>query len=186
MPHGEFEVRISADDRYLRRWAQQASPRYSPALLLKLVGIAGVLWLTPTLAPAPTLDLAGIEVTGRQVLLIQDGSGSMGTHQSVVDRRLAALRAAGAHSDLACPKLSNNEFQDFVACVTAQARRTELDALYVFADFQWQFNAAGLSAVRRALEPTNVSLYLETIGATPPADLVRLAEISGGAIIHTP
>jgi hypothetical protein len=187
MPHGHFDVRISGvDDRQLRRWQQQAAAPYSPALVLKVICVAGVFWLAPTLASVPMIDLGGLEVGGRQVLLIQDGSGSMNAYQAVVDRRVAALRAAGAYTDLACPRLSNTEFQDFVACVTARAPSEGLDGLYVFADFEWDFTAEGLSAVRRALERTNVRLYLDTIGAAPPADLRRLVETSGGAVIRTP
>jgi hypothetical protein len=192
MPRGDFDFRISgADERALRRWLRghrlgPAWVRRDPARWLKALAVAALLWVAPTLALSPTLEIGGRTVSGRRVLLIQDDSGSMGAYQALVDRRLTALRAAGSYSELACPKLSNDEFGDFVTCVLQQAGRQDVDGLYVFADFLWGFTPEGLRAVSRALEGTSIRLYLDTIGAEPPPQLLRLVDASGGAMIHTP
>ena len=80
----------------------------------------------------------------------------------------------------------NNEFPDFVDCVERQARRDDVDGIYVFADFHWSWTPEGLRRATQALEPTGWRLYLETIDLDPSPELVRLVEASGGAVIRTP
>ena len=196
MPHGDFDFRIAgADETDLRRWRRQGESGGSSSSWWKwawppgiVIPVLAVFWVAPTLEfePPPSVEIGGQRVDGERVLLIQDDSGSMGSYQAVVDRRIAALRAAGAYSDVAC-KLGNLEFIDFVPCAIAQARKPDVDGLYVFADFKWaQYDVAGVNELRRALESTNIRLYLDTMGDEPQTELADLARDTGGAIIHTP
>jgi hypothetical protein len=124
-------------------------------------------------------------VRGNRILLIQDISGSMNGYQTTVDQRLATLRMAGMYSDVAC-RLDVDEFLNFVACIEQQARRDDIDGLYVLADFEWTFTPDGLLRVKQSLEPTGFRLYLETVGTTDPVpELRELAEQLGGTVIHT-
>jgi hypothetical protein len=161
------------------------SQRAARALLIKLFFIGVVVWGISRLVSEPSL--AGDEqiVHGGRILLIQDTSGSMTEYEGVVEKRMEALRAAGMYSEVAC-QLSNTEFPDFVDCVEQLAREEDIDGLYVFADFDWSWTDDGLRRVEQAVEPTGMRLYLETISLEPNPELVKLAERSGGGVIHTP
>jgi hypothetical protein len=153
-------------------------------LLFKLLLIGVLAWGVSRLVPEPSL--AGDEqiVHGGRVLLIQDTSGSMTQYEGIVKDRLAALRAAGMYSEVAC-RLSNTEFPDFVDCVERLARREDADGVYVFADFDWDWTEDGLRRVKQAVESTGMRVYLETVSLEPNPKLMRVAEQSGGGVIHT-
>lgn len=186
MPRRTLDLHISglnADD--LRRWRSHTPYNPGPALLVKLILFAGLLWLAPKLVPEPSVEQGGQIVWGNRVLFIQDKSGSMTPYQTTVDQRLATNQAAGMFTGIAC-ELGNNEFPEFVNCVEREARREDADGLYVFADFRWGFTPDGLRRVIAAFESSGLRLYLETIGIDPVPELRELAERSGGAIIRTP
>jgi hypothetical protein len=186
MTRERVEVRISGvSEARWRRWQRRAGkgsagiPWFTWVVVLALF-----VWLVPESVPEATVDVGGKTILGRGMRLIQDKSGSMGAQESLVQERLAALRAAGMYSEVAC-ELSNTEFPDFVACVERLASEESEAGVYVFGDFQWQFSDAGLERVRRSLEGRGIRVYLETIGNEPPDALVRLAERSGGEMIRT-
>ena len=96
------------------------------------------------------------------------------------------LREAGIFSGMACRELLGEEFKDFVNCLDAIAGRTDIDGLYVFADFVWEdYTPERMGEVRRIVRDTGVRLYLETVESEPPDDLAALAYDSRGGVIHT-
>lgn len=186
MPRRRLDLHISGlNEDDLRRWPSHTPHNPGRALLVKLILFTVLCWVAPKLVPESSVEQGGKIVRGNRILLIQDTSGSMKGYQATVDQRLATLRAAGMYSDVAC-RLLDNEFPDFVDCVEGQARREDIDGLYVFADFRWGWTPEGLRRVTQALEPTGWRLYLETIGIDPAPELMRLVEPSGGAMIRTP
>lgn len=183
-----LDLRISgASKRNLRKWRRLTRRGTGPGIL-----IVAIPFMIATIHE-PSIEVGDRQVAGRRIQLIQDKSGSMTAQQAMVDQRLDALRAAGMFSEVAC-ELSNNEFPDFVACVEKLAHRNDIDGLYVFADFEWEWNGSytcspqpgdGTRRVVDTLQRTGWRLYFETIKCGLPRDLAELAENSGGGVIHT-
>jgi len=192
-----LDVRIfGVKDEDLRRWRRQTRAGIAPGILLIGV-ILAIPVLTALIRDAgvdPGIEVASRQVTGSRILLVQDKSGSITAQQATVDRRLAALRAAGIVSDVAC-QLSDSEFPDFSACVSRLSSRTDVDGLYVFADFYWDWNGEGYTCsphvsaetrrIAESLEGTGWRVYFETIQCALPQDLAELAQSSGGGVIKT-
>jgi hypothetical protein len=185
-----LDLRIfGVTNRDLHRWRRLPPAKIAPGIVLILA-----IPLLTALIQDPSIEVGGRQVAGGRILLVQDKSGSMTEQQATVDRRLGALRAAGIFSGVAC-ELSNNEFPDFSACVQKLSHRTDIDGLYVFADFFWDWNGSGYTCfpqpgdgtrrIVETLERTGWRVYLETIGCALPRDLAELAESSGGGVIHT-
>jgi hypothetical protein len=190
-----LELRITGlDERDLRRWRRYLGTTSafvglarSPAkgLLTAAIVLASGAWAAHRSVPGMEVEQTGVVVRGRHVLLVQDVSGSMSQHEAVVRDRLAALRDGGAYSEVGC-QLGGEEFIDFVTCVEAQIGRDEVDGIYVFGDFEWDYTPDGLRRVSKAVGRRGTRMYLETVRFEPHAELASLAESSGGGVIRTP
>jgi hypothetical protein len=102
---------------------------------------------------------------------------------------------SGDHQDIGA---GGNEFPDFKELVGQLAPRKDIDTLYVFADFNWDWDGtgrgkdscvnsdAGTELTVKLLRSTNWRIYFETVNCDPPPALARLAEESGGSVIRTP
>ncbi len=131
-------------------------------------------------------------------LFLRDISGSMGSYRNTVERRLGVLGSsgmlAGDHPDIGS---GGEEFPDFLVQLHNYARRKDIDTLYVFADFNWDWDGTGrgknecvdwdegTEASVDLLESTNWRIYFETVNCDPPPALARLARKSGGGVIRT-
>src|SRR5262249_15226303 len=129
-------------------------------------------------------------------LFLRDISGSMNSYNATVGRRLTALGDAGMlsgdHQDIGS---GGNEFPDFLERVGMYAPRKDIDTLYVFTDFNWDWDGsghgkdycvnsdAGTKATVDLLRSTTWRIYFETVNCDPPPALARLAEESGGGIV---
>jgi hypothetical protein len=132
-------------------------------------------------------------------LFLRDVSGSMDSYDAAVKQRLAALGSAGMlsedHQDIG---MGGNEFPDFREQVGQFAPRKDIDTLYVFADFNWDWDGsgrgknycidsdAGTEPTVNLLRSTRWRIYFETVNCDPPPALAQLAEESGGSVIRTP
>ena len=183
---GRFDFRASRltqDD--LRRFKRRGPHHPVRTSLKAVLLLAGAMLIAPALLPDDSAEQVGSIVIGGKILLIQDKSGSMRQHQQTVDRRVAALRAAGTYSEVAC-ELSDSEFADFADCIGKLKSEKGIDGLYVFGDFVWDWEADGLRRVTEAIGAAGWRLYLETVSrqSDPHADLATLANLSGGAIFR--
>ena len=131
-------------------------------------------------------------------LFLEDISGSMNSYDTTVMRRLTALESAGMLSgDHQHIGAGGNELPDFLEQVRQYAPRKDIDTLYVFADFNWDWDGsgrgkndcvnsdAGSGPPVDLLRPTKWRIYFETVNCDPPPALAQLAEESGGGIIRT-
>jgi hypothetical protein len=122
----------------------------------------------------------------------------MGRYNDIVKGRLPALASGGMLSgDQQGIGKDGNEFRDFFERIKRYAPRDDIDTLYVFADFYWDWDGTGRgwesclssdsgteSAVDQ-LRSTQWRVYFETVKCDPPPALIHLAEASGGGIIRT-
>ena len=130
-------------------------------------------------------------------LFLRDVSGSMDSYDATVRRRLTALGSAGMlsgdHQDIGS---GGDEFPDFSNQVGQYAPRKDIDTLYVFADFNWDWDGsgrgkndcvnsdAGVGPTLDLLRSTKWLIYFETVNCDPPPALAQLAEESGGGVIR--
>ncbi len=181
--HGLLHLRISGlDEARLRQWRLRSSETSAWGVVAKLILLGLVLSYLPNWmqeSRESSVRVAGQVVTGNTVALILDRSGSMDQRMDIVQERLALLRAGRIYSEVAC-ELGNTEFPDFVQCLDRLVSEANADGVYVLSDFNWSYDEDRLGRVRRAFAGRRLRLYLESVGGDPHAELLRLAEESGG------
>lgn len=143
----------------------------------------------------PAVNIAGTDLIATRVLVLRDGSGSMGGTGPTLAAQMSAAFAAGID---VVGELQTWGFGFTAAGDERNALRTlerglpglDVDAIYLFSDFDNQTSSLddsdtdGYNRLQALLAADGIRLYLSTVRRDPESGLVEIAERSGGGLIR--
>lgn len=145
----------------------------------------------------PSTIAYGQVFTGKNVIVLEDISGSMGPEEK---SRLAALlnqlRTAGIKINATTETMGagfwvgGEEVNSLKSLEKALRINPTADTIFVFSDFkhddpEWDdHDPAGFQRLKELLEQRNRRLYLGTVNLQPDEELIRIATDSGGGLLE--
>ena len=188
--------------RRLKQMTQSVSTQTNipgfPAMSLKML-----VWAVVAIAIfyvvghiTPIVEIDGLVVRAKSVLVMKDRSGSMSGTEEKLDALIAifkdsninvvidSARGFGVSTDGDSDNLLY-ELQD------ALKANSDIDAVYVFSDFNKNFeysvdgdNPDGYQKLRKLLDTYQLRLYLGTVTDPPRKEMIEIAIASGGNMIE--
>ncbi len=145
----------------------------------------------------PSTVAYGQAFTGKNVIVLEDTSGSMGAAERI---RLAALlnqlKAAGIRINATSETkgagfwAAGAEVNSLKSLERALRTNPTADTIFVFSDFkhdtaEWDdHDEAGFQRLRELLAQRNRRLYLGTVNRPPDPELIGIATNSGGGLLE--
>ena len=193
----EQSQRSGSFTRISRLWTSQPlAPRIFVGILTALAGLYLIQWVYVFAEKhGPSTMAYGQVFTARNVIVLQDKSGSMGEREKVrLQTMMNHLARAGIKVD--APFLTDGGGFSIAGSTDSldgleQALRTNptADTIFVFSDFKqetqgWDYHdQAGFQRLEQLLGQRNRRLYLGTVNRMPPAELIQIAKDSGGSLL---
>lgn len=202
----EFQIKGLTQDELKRRRKDQESANVFKRFLAGLsTGARVLVWAALALAAlyvlqwsyTPSVIVSGQVFTGKNVILLEDRSGSMtAPYQERLKELINQLKNAGISVDnpvetqgggFSATGSADNSLKKLEATLK---ENPGADAIFVFSDFTiiskpWdESDAAGYQRLRQLLRGGQRRLYLGTVNLPPPQELITIARDSGGGLIE--
>ena len=166
--------------------------------ILVVTGTAGLQWVYEVAngENVPTALVDGQVFTARNVIILQDTSGSMGGTDARLQALLRTLQRAGINTDRVSETKGygfwpgGDQTNSLKSLERALDGESGVDTIFVFSDFNYydeELDATDDSGYRRLRELLNsrrCRLYLGTVNKPPVDELIRIANESGGGVIQ--
>ena len=180
--------------RRVRRFQQLTRPPASQPFPLTTIGLAAkglilapliVVAASGLLEPTPVQVAPGLPIRAREVVVLLDGSGSMGAFVLQTQAALNRLRATGRW-DGNSVGIGGSASGILEAITNALANRPSADAVWIVSDFHDGTDLVTGEDTRRydqlvrLLLDRRVRLYLSTVSREPPPDQIQAALRSHG------
>ena len=132
----------------------------------------------------PVAMIGGEPVRSRDIIVLKDTSGSMGSKTHISDAMEANFRASGMELDSAEIDTGGVTSTLVQGLRESLQRNPDADAVYYFSDFNDGTDPTQFEELRKVLEENDLKLFLGTVEEEPDPLVIALADSSGGKLIN--
>ena len=144
-----------------------------------------VLLLVSELSGPPRIDIGGMTIEGREVLVLRDMSTSMDSFKAITDRALAAIRSAGTWNGV--PVAIGGSASRILETIDDElVRRPGVDTVWIVSDFNdgtdlvINRDTTRYDELLRLLLSRRAKLYLSSVNTDPTPDQLQAVRATRG------